>query len=315
MSTSTFSEKTFQPEKLSRKSKGHTVEIEVLPNLGANLSSFKVDGQQLIYFSQDRLLKDNSFYTGCFMMFPTPCRITGCQYPFQDRLIKQAKHGKDIFIHGLVRDEPFTVSRGDDSLLCSIAIDKGHPSFEGYPFPCRFSLKFTLLERGLEVSFKYENTGATDAPFGFGMHPFWLIPGKREDFFIRVPCDYVLEAVNLIPTGNPLPVAGTPLDLRQFRCLAELNIDNAFWGRDVSSTQAIQYRDLSRQLTFHSSDIFTHMIAYLPPKEPFACVEQLTCSPDAPNVYAKGKKETSGLRIVKPGQSLEGSVKFVVTDI
>ena len=304
-----------QAEKLTGRHKGHSVEIEVLPRLGANLTSFKVDGRQLTFFSKEKLLEEN-FYSGCFMMFPTPCRLTDAKYSFQGKQIRQTKHGEEVFIHGLVRDEAFEVaSRSNDSLLCSIEIDKNHPVFEGYPFPCRFSLEFGLLERGLQIKFKYENTGTEDAPFGFGLHAFWRIPGKREDVFVQVPCEQILELVNLIPTGNTSPVEGTDLDLRSFRCLGELDIDNAFWGRDTSSEQAVQYRDLGIKLTLESSEVFEHMIAYAPAGKPFVCMENLTCCPDAPNVYARGKREVSGLKVISPGQTIEGVVKYLVTDL
>ena len=79
-----FSEKVFQAEKVSNQ----RVEIEVLPRLGANLTSFKVDGQQLTYFDKEKLLAED-FYSGCFMMFPTPCRLTDSQYNFQGKHIRQ----------------------------------------------------------------------------------------------------------------------------------------------------------------------------------------------------------------------------------
>ena len=64
------------PEKLDAQINGHQVEAQVLSQLGANLASLKVDGRELIYFSKERLLREG-FYNGCFMMFPTPCRLTG----------------------------------------------------------------------------------------------------------------------------------------------------------------------------------------------------------------------------------------------
>jgi len=314
MSVQGFTQETFQSEKLAGRHNGHCVEAQILPRLGANLVSFKVDGQELIYFSRQRLL-DDGYYSGCFMMFPTPCRLTEGQYRFQGRDIRQTKHGQSVAIHGLVRDETFATSGSDDALRCTIEIDEDHPVYQGYPFACRFSLEFSLLERGLRIAFEYENRGATDAPFGYGLHPFWRIPAQRKDISIQVPCEQVLELVDLIPTGNTSGVEGTPLDLRSFKSLADLDIDNAYWSRDPNSEQAIQYRDLGKQLTLHSSEVFEHMIAYTPADEPFVCMENLTCCPDGPNVYAKGKEEVSGLKVVASGGTVKGAVEYIVTDL
>ena len=194
-------EDLLSPEKLEAEINKHKIEAEVLPHLGANLASFKVDGRELIYFSRERLLQQD-FYSGCFMMFPTPCRLTGAKYTFAGKKIRQIKYGKDVFIHGLIRDETFAVARDGANLVCSIEIGKGHPVYEGYPFDCKLTLTFTLVQRGLEIKFKYENTGQQRAPFGYGLHPFWQIPDERKDVFIQVPCKYVLELEDLIPTGK-----------------------------------------------------------------------------------------------------------------
>ncbi|MFH1615231.1 MAG: aldose 1-epimerase [Planctomycetota bacterium] len=312
--TGKITEDMFRSEKIISKKGGHKVEAEIFTDLGANLGSFKVNGRELIYFPKDKLIKED-YHSGCFMMFPTPCRLTDSRYTFGGKKILQKKHGQDVSIHGLIRDETMTTSRQGDSLVCSIDIAPGHPVYEGYPFKCRFSLKFTALERGLEIAFKYENTGYEAAPFGFGLHPFWGIPGQRKDVFVRVPCRYVMELVDLIPTGELTEVEGTSYDIRDFKSLAEVSIDNVFWGRDMSVDQAIEFRDIALRLTLESSEEFGFMIAYTPAGEPFACVEQLTCAPDAPNLYAKDKAEISGLRVVSAGEVVEGWVRYKVSDL
>ncbi len=167
----------------------------------------------------------------------------------------------------------------------------------------------------MQISFEYENTGSTNAPFGYGLHPFWRIPGDRKDTWVQIPCDKTLELVNLIPTGNTCSVDGTDLDFRTCRSLEGIDIDNAFWGRDISSEQAIEHRGCGIKILLESSEIFEHMIAYAPAGEPFVCMENLTCTPDAPNVYARGKEKVSGLKVVSPGQTIQGWVRYTVTDL
>ena len=309
-----ITEQMFKTEKVTSAIAGHTVEAEILTDLGANLGSLKVDGRELIYFPKEKLINEG-FYSGCFMMFPTPCRLTGSKYNFAGKEIQQKKYGEDVSIHGLIRDETFATARDCKSLVCSIEIDEKHLVYEGYPFPCKFTLTFTALERGLEIKFKYENTGSEKAPFGFGLHPFWKLTGPRKDVFVQIPCKYVMELVDLIPTGKLEEVEGTAFDIRSFKSLADVAIDNVFWGRDPAGEQAIKFRDIGIKLTLESSEEFGFMIAYTPDGEDFACMENLTCAPDAPNLYAKGKKEVSGLKVIAPGQSIEGWVRFIVTDL
>ena len=78
------------PEKLEAEISGHKIEAEVLSQLGANLVSLKVDGRELIYFSREKLLQQG-VYSGCFMMFPTPCSLTGAKYCFEGKEIRQER--------------------------------------------------------------------------------------------------------------------------------------------------------------------------------------------------------------------------------
>ena len=120
----------------------HSVEVGILPDFGAAVCSFKVDGNELLYFSQEKLLNEK-FFNGCFMMMPTPCRLTDCKYTFEGKEIRQRKNGLDVDIHGLIKDETFQTTKDGDGLVCSIRIDPDHPVYEGYPFPCKFTLTFT----------------------------------------------------------------------------------------------------------------------------------------------------------------------------
>jgi len=298
-------------ERLRASKGGRQIDIAILPRAGAHLVSYAVDGEELLHFSRQEFLAEGPT-TGCFVMFPTPCRLTGSKYPFAGRQIRQQKGAEDVFIHGLIRDEAFQIERGDDYLEASIDIGAGHPVYEGYPFACRFAVRYQLVETGLRVSFHYENRGDAPAPFGFGVHPYWKLDGERGANAVKVPCDYTMELVDLIPTGQLDPVAGTPLDLRDWTSLAGVDIDNAFFGRQAGATGGLERRDTGLRVSIDASPELTHMIAYAPGGQPFACVENLTCSPDAPNVYAAGHREASGLVVVEPGQSHSGWISWSV---
>src|SRR3989344_6395170 len=82
------------------------ISFRVDPAHGNNLTSFKVDGQELIY-CDEKLLKNNDF-TGCFVMFPFPNRVRNREFVFhgQKYSLKKVKvpRGNYHLIHGLVRD-------------------------------------------------------------------------------------------------------------------------------------------------------------------------------------------------------------------
>ena len=293
---------------------GHKVAIGVQPRCGVNLVSLVVDGQEYIYYDEELLLGPEEMFTGCFIMFPTPCRIPDGKYEFQGRAITQTKAGELITIHGLVRDEEFQSDLGGDEIGFHLDITPDHPVHEGFPFPGRLSVALKLVERGLEYSFCFENRGDSPAPVGFGLHPFWRVPGRREDVCVKVPCEQSLLMENLIPNGKAEPVAGTPLDLRESRCLADLDVDNVFIDRIDNEPATIEHRDIGKRMTLRADEVFSHQICYSPPGKPFVCVENLTCAPNAVNLQS-APPEISGFRVVEPGQSLAGTTRFIVEDL
>ncbi|MCX5642135.1 MAG: hypothetical protein NTY10_02695 [Candidatus Omnitrophica bacterium] len=291
------------------------IKIEVLPQMGAQLKSFSINGQEMLFFSEEMFFSPKRDFTGSFLMFPTPCRLAGSKYRFEGREILQRKSGEDIFIHGLIRDETFEIRQGNDFLEASIEIGPQHPVHEGYPFPCYFAVKYEIIKDGLRISFNFENRGQAPAPFGFGVHPFWRLEGKRKDIAIKVPCQYQMELMNLIPTGKTEPVEGTPLDLRDWKSIDGNNIDNVFYGRIPDERGGVQWQAKGIQLNIDASPELTHMIAYAPEGKPFVCVENLTCAPDAPNLYSKGFKKESGLVVVPPRERYAGWITWTVEEI
>lgn len=299
-------------ETLAGQVGGHTVKVDVLPRMGANMVSFVVDGKELIYWSEADLFdpKDPQ-QRGCFHMFPTPCRLPDARYVFQGKEYIQRKRGEKVVIHGLLRDEPMEISRRKGELTATLRVGAGHPVYEGYPFPCVFSLTYRLIEAGVQIDFRYENTGKSDAPFGYGLHPFWLISGARKDTAVCVPCDYLMELENLVPTGEIRPVDGM-LDLRSPTSLEGVDIDNLFWKRNRHVPAQVQYLAEHKALVLEASEVFNHMIAYAPGGKPFVCVEFLTCAPDQINLAERGKKDVSGLIVVPPGKTVEGWVRYTL---
>ena len=314
-----MSEKRFSGEKLrisrfEKEVNGCRVAAGIQPECGANLVSLKVDGQEYLYYNEELLHGPDEFYTGCFIMFPTPCRIPNGTYEFRGRRITQTKGGRLVTIHGLVRDEAFETDVADGVARCTLDITTDHPVHEAFPFPGRLRVVLKLVERGLEYSFSFENRGQSPAPVGFGVHPFWRVPGRREDVYIRVPCEQTMVMEDLIPNGEIEPVAGTALDLRKPRCLNDLDVDNVFLERIGNEPAAIEYRDLGKRMTLRADEVFSHQIAYCPPGKPYTCVENLTCAPNAVNLQSVSST-VSGLRVIEPGESLSGTTRFIVEDL
>ena len=310
-----FMQADLERERLEAALDGRTTAIEVLPRMGVNLVSFRVDGRELIHFDPDRLFSAEPHMSGCFHMFPTPCRLTRSRYTFEGREIRQRKRGEEVHIHGLIRDEQFVISKSERQLAAVLSFDEQHPVYEGFPFPGEVTIRCQLLAGGVEIAFSYHNKGEANAPVGYGIHPFWRIPGDRSQVLVKVPAEYRLaldDPTTQLPTGELLPVAGTEYDLRDYRSLADLFIDDVFYPKRAEEEAGVLFTAEDLCLRIEHSPNMRHMICYSPKDRPFVCVENLTCAPDAQNLYARGHREAAGLTVVPPGERLEAWVRYTL---
>ena len=310
-----FSQEDLSTESLSAEINGRTVAVSILPAMGSNLVSFQVDGRELIHFDAQGILADPEATTGAFQMFPTPCRLTGSKYSFGGREIRQSKHGEQVSIHGLVRDEQFAVEKSDRELVSTLEIGEGHPVLEGFPFPGRVTTIHRLISGGMELHFAFENRGDSPAPIGFGLHPYWRIPGDRSEVLVQIPTDNIMELADLIPTGKLLPVSGTDYDWREWRSLEGVEIDAVFYPKEPEDAAGITFVDEEIRLVLQASANMRHMICYAPAGQPFVCLENLTCSPDDPNLYSNGFEEESGMAVVPPGEKWSGWIRYTVEPV
>ena len=318
-----FTPSDLRPETLEATISGHATRIAVLPRMGANLVSFQMDGREFIHFDAPRVLADSGQMTGCFHMFPTPCALDKGRYVFQGREVVQQKRGEVISNHGLLRDETFAITKTDTELTAWLEWGEGDAVYEGFPWAGRVEIRYRLIARGLEVRFAFENRGDSPAPVGYGIHPFWQFTCDRADALVKVPAEYRLALDNYVdqnPTGELIPVEGTKYDLRDYRPLAGLFIDDVFWPRPESEQAAVAFpgegpfgaAQGELRVKIEASANMRHLVCYSPEARPFVCIENLTSAPDAQNLYAKGFEELSGLTIVEPGERMEAWVRWEV---
>jgi aldose 1-epimerase len=89
----------------------------------------------------------------------------------------------------------------------------------GYPGNLDIELGMSMDQDGLHV----ELTARTDAPTPVNLtyHPYFNLGGDAAAHWLRIPASHYLPVgPGLIPTGEILPVAGTPFDFREGRILA-----------------------------------------------------------------------------------------------
>ena len=291
---------------------GH--EVRILPQAGFNLYYWTFEGKEIMMEPVDITAFGTKY--GNPILFPTPNRIKNAEYVWQGKTYTMTKRGEKVLLHGLVKDEPFTVTRleaGEDSAVCeaTISLRAGDALTEGYPFPSTLTVVYTLTAAGVHMDVTIRNDGETEMPFGFAVHPYFSKRGDANKVFIKVPCKRVYEAdENLIPNGKIVPAEGGKVIWDGFHSVESLYLDNVFRGMSSDLESLVKYDDIILHIS--GSDCFRNAVVYTPHDRPGFCIEPQTNSTNCLNLHAQGLLDESGLLVLPAGQTFACEVDFTV---
>lgn len=297
---------------------GHVVKL--LPEAGFNLYHWTYDGGEILMEPTD--IREYGSKYGIPLLFPTPNRIRDARYTWKDREIHQVKRGAEVQRHGLVMTEPWDVRcevKGDCAVAVgTISIYEGSPLFEGYPFPCRLTVTYTLRADGLHLSVRVENLGGEEMPFGFAIHPYFSKRGDASKAFLTAPVRRVYETdENLLPSGVITDVSGSDKDISSgLRSVESLYLDNVFRGMTQDLCAQVVYEGAHPQrVTLRGGDAFRNLVVFTPHDRPGFCLEHQTCATDFINLYGKGLIDESSILILPAGQTFESFVDLTVENL
>ncbi|HZU03912.1 MAG TPA: aldose 1-epimerase [Ktedonobacteraceae bacterium] len=309
-----------------RENPSRSIAIGIAPDLGCNMFRFRVGEHDLIYC--DPVLLKQKDFTGNFVLWPLPNRVRDKKYIYQGQTYSleavRRPQGNAVLIHGFVFDRPWRyeaplLEQDAISVKTSIDITPESPFYEAYPFDSRLSLTYTLTKNSLTVAYNVQNNGVKDMPFGFGLHPYFSPLSGRDDTWVSIPAQYVMEAdTDLLPTGrlfNVSEIMYAIFDLREPVPLGNLKLDHVYTGLHKNEAAVIEYRKQHMQLRLSASDNFTHMVIYTPPPDEnssYFCLENQTCSTDAVNLHHQGLNEIAHLLELHPGETSTGFIRYTV---
>lgn len=290
---------------------GH--EVRFLPEAGFNCYYWTFLGKEILMEPVDIRVYGSKY--GIPLLFPTPNRVRDAHYTWKGKTYHMTKRGEEVKIHGLVMTEKWDVTAEafEDHAVCRgvIEIKEGDGLYEGYPFPCRLSVTYTLTKDGLRLDAKIENTGSEEMPFGFAIHPYFSKRGDANHVYLTAPVKRVYEMdENLLPSGVITDVSGTALDVTDgLHSVESLYLDNVFRGMTEDLCAQIVFEgEGAAKVTLRGSDCFRNLIIFTPHDRPGFCLEHQTCSTDFINLYAKGFVDESGILILQPGQEFNAYV-------
>ncbi|EWT00700.1 galactose mutarotase [Intrasporangium oryzae NRRL B-24470] len=240
-------------------------------------------------------------------LMPWPNRIRDGKYTFDgvEHQLPITEVPRGNASHGLVRWALWElVDREESSVTVGYRL---HPQ-PGWDHHLDLRTTYVLDDSGLVVTTAARNVGRSEAPFGYGAHPYLSIGSTPlDDVVLTVPADrWVAVDERLLPASVE-PVEGGGLDFRAGRAVAGADLDTAFTGvvRDADGRWRATVASADRTVTLWADEAFPWLqvftaLAREGKGEPGVAVEPMSCPADAFN-------SGDSLVLLAPGEEWTGT--------
>ena len=295
----------------------NSIRARIIPEIGNNLVSLSIGkGNELIYIPDQigNLKKLSRQFYGNPILFPFPGRIPEGKFTFQNQNFQLPINFSDgTAIHGFVYNKKWEVeelsSPSDKKAYLKSACRSDAEIEKVFPFPFKIEFTYILRESELEMVFTAENIGENPFPFGYGIHPYFLLPGKRADWVLYFPANEIYELVDILPTGKTKEIPAQ-FDFRKEKSLEGIYMDDLFGNIQKSKDRVIscwlRNKATNLKLTVTSDQNFDYYVLYAPKEHAFICIEPYTCIANAYNLANSGIE--TGLRILQPKEMFKATI-------
>jgi aldose 1-epimerase len=289
-------------------------QVRVAPALGNTCIGFRLgDWHVLDEPPNETELRERAASYGIPILFPWPNRVRNACFKWEGREYRvQRSLGMPHANHGLVRQLQWQTTRleasHDLALVESEIRGTDLPELaEQYPSEFQLTVCYRLLDHGLDIVAEVVNVGEEQLPFGFGLHPYFVVPlgssSDRASCELRVPASEAWQLAEHLPTGDRRPVAGR-LDLRRGRALGEETYDDVLTSLQQPFEAVLRDPTAGREIIVAADASFRECVVFAPAGRPIVSIEPYTCATDALNLQSTGID--AGLRVLRPGESWRG---------
>jgi aldose 1-epimerase len=256
----------------------------------------------------DALVRGVSRGMSAYPLVPFSNRINNGRFSSAGRSYQLARNFGDEphAIHGVGWTSVWDIAElSRSAVLLALEYTAQGEAARGWPFPFAATLRFDLSPNELSVRLSVTNRWNAPAPAGLGLHPFFP---RTEAAALRFAASHVWRTgADHMPTECvPVPPEWSHASPRR---VGSAILDNLFEGWDGVAEIALAPSPIRVRVT--ASDIFRRCVVYVPPGRPYFAVEPVSHETDAINRLDQGRD--TGLRILTPGETLAGEIRFVVS--
>ena len=267
---------------------GASSRLEVVPERGGIITSWSLQGQDILYLDAQRFTDPSlSVRGGIPILFPICGNLPNNTYTYKGEqyTLKQ---------HGFARDLPWEVTNQvtNDIVALTLVLNSNDQTRAVYPFDFQVAFTYQLKGNTLEIQQRYTNHSTEPMPFSTGLHPYFFTSDKTKLEF-EIPASQYQDQI----TKEVHPFSGT-FDLSRDE------IDVAF--RQVNGSSA-SVTDTGRRLKviLSYSDLYSTLVFWTVKGKDYYCLEPWSAPRNALNTG-------DHLTQLAPGASYEASVTLAV---
>lgn len=198
-----------------------------ITELAAALREFSIGGVDL---TEPYPEQSTPPFSNGIVLMPWPNRIEDAVWQLDGapQQLAITEPDKNNALHGLLRYAAYRlIERDESSVTLGAVVFPQH----GYPFHLDTTVRYELVENGLDVTHQVHNLSDAKAPVAIGTHPFLTIGDvPSEDLSLTVYAATRFEVDARLNPIREIDVEGPNYDLRGGRPVKDLHLDDAFGG-------------------------------------------------------------------------------------
>jgi aldose 1-epimerase len=272
--------------------------IEIAPENGGRIISFKVKNYNILYQPRD-FVRENA---GVPIMWPFANRIRQGRFVWEgvDHNLMGEPNTTDDFngnlMHGMVKQALWQVRQtgvDQEGVYIECFINSADfPAVQRHFGTAEIKAIYHLAADKVKIEIEVENKGGRAFPMTLALHPWFNLPltrrGKRSEVRLRLPAARRWETVDRLPSGRLLEVK-EEFDFRRGRNIGDNIYDDVFTSLELDqegmSVSELFDPSSATGIRICASSEFRNLVLYVPKdNKRVVCVEPQTSATDAFNL-------------------------------
>lgn len=255
-----------------------------------------------------------------FIMAPFCSRITAGRFNYSGRTVQLAQNfpPEPHAIHGFGWQSLWRLEHLERN-ACTLVYehDLGAAASTGWPWAFTARQDFVLSDTALTQSVSIINVSDECMPVGAGFHPYFPLTTASE---VSMLCqgELVLDADGLPSVASASDPSSKLAGKDDFqvnpmasRPWLERGLDKVYLWRQGSAQ--ICWPDQPWSLIIEPDSSLLHWVVYAPKNAGFICIEPISHTPDALNLFGARQGGAGGMASLAPGDHWSTSTRFVTS--